>query len=223
FDSITTFLKRASHGQPLVIVLDNLHWADASSLRLLEFFAQELSVARLLLIGTYRDVDVSRGHPLYSVLGELARVRGFQRVLLRGLSEDEVSGVIEVVGGVSPTANLAALVYRETEGNPLFVGEIARLLSQEGKLESGDVDERDFRLPEGVREVIGRRLDRLSAECNEVLRVASVIGREFSIQQLERLIDGMSEDRLLNVLDEALMARIIEEIPRSVGGSSATP
>ncbi|MGH2544143.1 MAG: ATP-binding protein, partial [Ardenticatenaceae bacterium] len=217
FDSITAFFKRASEEQPLILILDNLHRADASSLRLLEFFAQELSEARLLVLGTYRDVDVSRGHPLYRALGELARLQNFQRVLLRGLSEDEVSGVIEVTGGVRPTARLVARVYRETEGNPLFVGEIVRLLAQEGRLENGDVDEQDFRLPEGVREVIGRRLDALSADCNEALRVASVIGREFSIGQLERIVDGVSEDTLLNALDEAVGVRIIEEMPRSVG------
>ncbi|MCI0441315.1 MAG: AAA family ATPase [Chloroflexi bacterium] len=216
FDSITLFLKRASAQQPIVLVFDNLHWADASSLRLLEFAAQELSESRLLVLGTYRDVDVLRGHPLYRALGELARLQNFQRVLLRGLSEEEVGGVIERIGGVRPTASLAALVHRETEGNPLFVGEVARLLSQEGKLEAGDVDDLDFRLPEGVREVIGRRLDRLSQECNEALRVASVIGREFSIQQLERLVE-MDGDRLLAALDEVVAARIVEGLPRSVG------
>ncbi|MGH2544601.1 MAG: ATP-binding protein, partial [Ardenticatenaceae bacterium] len=216
FDSITSFFKRASEEQPIALILDNLHWADASSLRLLEFAAQELSEARLLVIGTYRDVDVSRGHPLYRTLGELARLQNFQRVLLRGLSEEEVGGVIEVTGGVRPTASLAALVHRETEGNPLFVGEIVRLLAQEGKLENGDVDEADFRLPEGVREVIGRRLDALSADCNEALRVASVIGREFSLKQLEPLVDA-GQVSLTDGLDEAVGARIVEELPRSVG------
>ncbi len=213
FSSITSFLNRASQNQPLVLVLDNLHWADASSLRLLEFVAQEMSESRLLVVGTYRDVDVSRGHPLYRALGELTRLRSFQRVLMRGLNEQEVGLVIEAVGGTRPSAQLASRVHRETEGNPLFVGEIARLLAQEGVLSA---DDGDFRLPEGIREVIGRRLDRLSAECNEVLRVASVIGRRFSLEQLERLVDA-NGDRLLDILDEAASARIIEELPRSPG------
>jgi DNA-binding CsgD family transcriptional regulator/tetratricopeptide (TPR) repeat protein len=219
FDSITTFLKKASAVQPVLLMLDNLHWADASSLRLLEFLAQELAGASILIVGTYRDVDVSRGHPLFHTLGELARQRPFQRVLLRGLGQREVGQVIEVVGGVRPSGELVKLVYRDTEGNPLFVGEVVRYLVQEGMLSAGDVgvvQQWKMRLPEGVREVIGRRLDRLSQECNDVLRGASVIGREFSIQQLERLLN-VPQERLLEVLEEALKAHVIEEQPREPG------
>ncbi|MCI0437993.1 MAG: AAA family ATPase, partial [Chloroflexi bacterium] len=221
FDSITAFFKRTSEKRPVVLVLDDLHWADASSLRLLEFFAQELSETRLLVVGTYRDIDVSRGHPLYHVLGALGRLQCFRRVLFRGLSEEEVGQVIELAGGVKPSRQLVAKIHQETEGNPLFVGEVVRLLAQEGRLESVEDSrfiggEWDFRLPEGVREVIGRRLDALSADCNEALRVASVIGRDFSLDQLARLVDA-SEDSLLASLEEAIAARIIEELPRSMG------
>ncbi|MCI0439541.1 MAG: LuxR C-terminal-related transcriptional regulator, partial [Chloroflexi bacterium] len=229
FDSITTFLKRASEGQPIVLVLDNLHWADASSLRLLEFMAQETSEARLLVIGTYRDVDVARGHPLYRALGELARLRGFQRVLMRGLSQEEVGRVIEGMGGVRPSERLAQRVQRETEGNPLFVGEIVRWLAQEGRLASEDWSASGGRLPEGVREVIGRRLDSLSDECNEALRVASLIGREFSLKQLEKVMESASSSIqspfgkggfrgvLADALDEAVSARMLEETPKVAG------
>ncbi|MGH2544146.1 MAG: ATP-binding protein, partial [Ardenticatenaceae bacterium] len=135
---------------------------------------------------------------------------------MRGLNEDEVAKVMEGLGGAPNSSALAARVHRDTEGNPLFVGEIARLLAQEGVLSAGGASALDFRLPEGVREVIGRRMDALSEDCNEALRVASVIGREFSIQQLERVAD-MDESRLLNALDEAASARVIDELPRSIG------
>ena len=96
FDSITTFLRSASQKQPIMLVLDDLHWSDKPSLLLLEFVARELSGARLLLVGTYRDVELNRRHPLAQTLGELTRERLFQRVLLRGLSQQE-SGQVDGV------------------------------------------------------------------------------------------------------------------------------
>ena len=219
FDSITAFLKSASLKQPLVLVLDDLHWADQPSLLLLQFVARELGNSRLLLIGTYRDMELSRQHQLAESLGELTRERLFQRVLLRGLSQQEVGRFIEVAAGVDPPSGLTEAVHTQTEGNPLFVTEVVRLLVQEGELtqESGARDSWTVRIPEGVREVIGRRLNRLSQRCNETLTTASVIGREFELRQLSTLVEDMSEDRLLEVLEEALSARVIEELPQAVG------
>ena len=223
FDSITAFLKGAGRRQPLVLILEDLHWADRESLLLLEFVTRELSNARLLVIGTYRDVEVSRGHPLSQTLGELTRERLFQRILLRGLSQEDVERFIELVSGAKPPQNMTEAVYRQTEGNPLFVTEVVRLLVQEGEVGRRDAptlrdsDTWTVRIPEGIREVIGRRLDRLSERCNQTLTIASVIGREFGLEQLKPLIDNMTEDRLLEVLEEALVARVIEELPRSVG------
>ncbi|MCH8282927.1 MAG: AAA family ATPase, partial [Chloroflexi bacterium] len=219
-DSIATFLKTASQRQPLVLVLDDLHWADQPSLLLLQFVARELGGTRLLLIGTYRDMELSRQHPLAEALGELTRERLFQRVLLRGLSEQDVARFIDVATGVAPPRGLVSAVYTQTEGNPLFVTEVVRLLVQEGELTAERVRDRDswtVRIPEGVREVIGRRLNRLSQRCNDTLTVASIIGREFELSQLGRLVEDMSEDRLLDVVDEAQAARVIEELPQTVG------
>ena len=220
FDSITAFLKNAGRRQPLVLVLDDLHWADHPSLLLLEFVARELSNARLLIIGTYRDVELSRQHPLSRSLGELTRERLFQRVLLRGLDQEDVGRFIELASGITPPRGMVEAVHRQTEGNPLFVTEVVWLLVQEGELTQEKAGQRDswsVRIPEGVREVIGRRMDRLSERCNETLTVASVVGREFTLDQLMPLIEDISGDRLLEVLDEVLSARVIEELPRSVG------
>ena len=216
FDSITAFLKSASLKQPLVLVLDDLHWADQPSLLLLQFVARELGNSRLLLVGTYRDVELNRQHPLAESLGELTRERLFQRVLLRGLSQQDVGRFIKVAAGVDPPSGLTEAVHTQTEDNPLFVTEVVRLLVQEGELssESGSRDSWTVRIPEGVREVIGRRLNRLSQRCNETLTTASVIGREFELRQLTPLVEDMSEDRLL---EEALAARVIEELPQAVG------
>ena len=219
FDSITALLKSASLKQPLVLVLDDLHWSDQPSLLLLQFVARELGNSRLLLIGTYRDMELSRQHPLAESLGDLTRERLFQRVLLRGLSQQDVGRFIEMAAGVDPPAGLTEAVHTQTEGNPLFVTEVVRLLVQEGELtqESGSRESWTVRIPEGVREVIGRRLNRLSQRCNETLTIASVIGREFGLRQLAPLVEDISEDRLLEVLEEALSARVIEELPQAVG------
>ena len=238
FDSIAAFLKGASAAQPMVVMLDDLHWADKPSLRLLEFVAREVSEARLLLVGAYRDVNVSRGDPLAQTLGELTRQSasgGFERVLLQGMTEEDVSRFIEVATGLTPPPGLVSDVHTRTEGNPLFVTEVVRLLFQEGELAPERLRERKtlrpgsgqawtVRIPEGVREVIGRRLDRLPELCNQTLTVASMIGREFEMAKLDRLMDPsmdsgqvLSEDWLLDVLEEALSARIIEELPDAVG------
>jgi tetratricopeptide (TPR) repeat protein len=117
--------------KPLVIILDNLHWADKPSLLLLEFLAPELVDSRLLVIGTYRDVDLSRQHPLVETLGELNRERLFERVLLRGLTEDDTRNFIEIVSGVTPPSGLVRTVHTQTEGNPLFLTEGAMRASNE--------------------------------------------------------------------------------------------
>jgi len=222
FDSITAFLKNAAQRKPLVLVLDDLHWADHPSLLLLEFVARELANARVMIIGTCRDMELSRQHRLSQTLGDLNRERLFQRVLLRGLDQNDVARFVELVSGINLPSGMVDAVHRQTEGNPWFVTEVVRMLVQEGELTqddspgSGRVEERDswgVRIPEGVREVIGRRLDRLSERCNETLTIAAVMGREFMLEQLVPLVEDMTGDRLLDVLEEALSARVIEELP----------
>ena len=164
-------------------------------------------------------MELNRRHPLAQTLGELTRERLFQRVLLRGLSREDIGRFIEATSGINPPTGLVSAVHTQTEGNPLFVTEVVRLLVQEGELtpERRDTDSWNVRIPEGVREVIGRRLDRLTERCNETLTIASVIGRDFALDQLELLIEDISQDRLLDVLDEALSARVIEELPDAAG------
>ncbi len=221
FDSITTFLKNASRSQPLVLVLDDLHWADKPSLLLLQFLARELRGARLLVLATYRDVELRRQHPLSQALGELNREGLSQRILLRGLAARDVARFIEITAGAAPPPALVEAVYRETEGNPFFVNEVVRLLVADGRLESPDqVKSWSVTIPQSVREVVGRRLDHLSETCNRVLTIASVIGREFELRVLERVAGAhgdapVSGDRLLEALEEAVGARVITEVPRA--------
>jgi predicted ATPase len=126
----------------LVLILDDLHWADKPSLLLLQFLAGELAASRLLVVGCYRDVELSRQHPLAQALGELTRERGFQRVLLRGLTQEDVARFIELTAGLTPPLGLVQAVYTQTEGNPLFISEVVRLLVQEGELAPEKLTER---------------------------------------------------------------------------------
>ena len=220
FDAIATFLRNASKTRALLVVLDDLHWADVPSLVFLEFVAHELSGSRILLVGTYRDVELRRQHPLAKTLGDLTRERLFDRVLLRGLDRADVERFIELTAGIEAPRELVDAVHTHTEGNPLFITEVVRLLALQGELQSGDSSEErqwDLGIPEGVREVIGRRLDRLSPRCNEVLTVAAVVGKSFTAVLLDRLSEDISKDRLVEVLEEALFAKVIEELHDTVG------
>ena len=222
FDSISTFLKQASLQTPLVLMLEDLHWSDKPSLMLLEFVARELSQSKIMVIGNYRDMELNRRHPLSVSLGDLTRERLFERVLLRGLQKHDVSRFIEIAAGITPPTALVDAVFTQTEGNPLFVTETVRLLIQEGditagKTKGGGTTSWEIRIPEGVREVIGRRLDRLSERCNELLTIAAVIGRQFKFDVLKQLMEDTTDGQLLDSMDEALSARIIEELPEEIG------
>src|SRR5262249_60900040 len=124
-----------------------------------------------------------------------------ERLLLRGLARQDVARFIEVTAGLKPPEGLVKAVYEETEGNPFFVNEVVRLLVSEGRLQHPERTRSwSVSIPQSVREVVGRRLDRLSPECNRVLGVASMIGREFGYDALEQLCD-LGGDRLLEVPD----------------------
>ena len=215
FESIRLFLTNLSRQRTVLIVLDDLHWADAPSLRLLEFLAPAIAASRILLAGTYRATELSRRHPLSNSLGALARARHFVRVNLSGLSAEEVEAFIAAAATSAP-AGLAEALHHQTEGNPLFLREIVRFLEQRGALDPG-LDAADggvpptIRIPEGVTEVIGRRLNFLSAGCNEVLALASVIGREFTWEVLLRAAAPLGDDMLIEALDEAVAAHVVEE------------
>jgi hypothetical protein len=211
FDSVVSFLRNASMRRPLVLVLDDLHWADKPSLLLLQFLARELAGARLLVVGAYRDVELQRKHPLSETLAELAHAGQSDRILLRGLTRAEVGRFIERSAGVEPPGGLVDAVFRETEGNPFFVHEVVRLLAGAGRLQSPDaVGSWNLEIPQGVREVVGRRLNRLSDACNTILSVAAVIGRDFDFRVL-REVSEQSEAQLLHALDEAIGARLVVE------------
>ena len=212
--AVTSFLRNAASAQPLAIVLEDLHDADKGTLDLLTYLSRNLTGARLLVIGTYRDVEVDRAHPLSGTLAELHRAASFRRIALRGLNQDEVRRLIDGLAGREVDWAIAEMVHQQTEGNPLFIQEVVRYLVEEGLLAGdGGAPSRTFistSIPEGLRDVIGKRLSRLSSECNDLMRVAAVIGREFSLDVLEP-VAAVAEDDLFRSLEEAAAAGLIEE------------
>jgi DNA-binding SARP family transcriptional activator len=213
FEAVSSFLTHAAQARPLVLVLDDLHAADEPSLLLLRFLGRQLGESKLLVVGALRDIDPIPSHPLTAALTELAREPTTRRLALPGLDEQQVAQFIELIAGEPATGELAASIHGETEGNPLFVGEIVRLLAAEGGI---GADAPRVAIPQSVRDVIARRLRHLSPECNRVLVLASVFGREFGLDELARLSD-LSEDELLDTLDEAMGARVVADVPGSPG------
>jgi class 3 adenylate cyclase/tetratricopeptide (TPR) repeat protein len=213
-NSVREFLTRAARAQPLLLLLDDLHWADDSTLLLLQHIAQQLREVPVLILGTYRDVELDVGRPLARALEDLLRQRLAHRIALKRLPQDDVAAMLRALGSQEPPPALVQAVYAETEGNPFFVEEVFQHLAEEGKLFDAqgrwraDLRVGELDVPEGVRLVIGRRLERVCEECRRVLTAAAVIGRGFSFQLLEALGD-VEPDALLDAVDEAERAHLI--------------
>jgi predicted ATPase/class 3 adenylate cyclase len=221
FESVASFLRGAAAVQPLVLVLDDIHWADKPTLLLLQYLARSMASERVMLVGAYRDVELERTHPLAEMVAGMRREANYRRVLLRGVSQDDVVTLLKTL---DPSADatgrreaFAAAIYQETEGNPFFIREVLAHLVEEGKLYREDgrwtsnvTSVSDLGIPEGVREVVGRRLSRLSEGCNRLLTLASTMTDGFSWEAL-RAITSEDDAALLELLEEALTARVVVE------------
>jgi predicted ATPase len=218
FDSLAGFLRAAAARRPLLLVLDDLHWADAPSLALLRFVGRELEGAGLLVVGIYRHTEVDGGHPLLGTLADLARGQRRRRLLLGGLDQREVATFVALVAGAQPSSQLVVAVHQQTDGNPFFVTEVARLLASQGRLDHTGTGRPVLvdGLPEGVKAVVAQRLGRLSDRCRQVLEVAAILGRDFEVRVLQRA-SGLDPGRLLELLEEAEAARVVGAVPGGLG------
>jgi tetratricopeptide (TPR) repeat protein len=217
FDGLTTFFQSASRREPLMLVIDDLHGADKLSLLLLQFLARTIADSRVLLVGTYRDMDISRRHPLFQTLGELARQDLSRRILLRGLERDDIARFVRIASGQEPPPSLVTALRQSTEGNPFFVGEVVRLLATEGRLDAWEEDVPwTFAIPQGVREAVGRRVDHLSEDGAAILTVAAAIGRDLSLSVLEPVAE-LPRARVLDALEEGVRARVLVRVPATPG------
>jgi len=214
FNGMLAFLSRAAQTQPLLFVLDDLHWADDSTLLLMEQLAQQAPQHRLLIVGTYRDVELEVGRPLARTLEALLRQRLAHRISLRRLQEETVGAMLRALSGQEPPPLLVSAVYSETEGNPFFVEEVFQHLAEEGKLFDTqgrwrqDLQVSELDVPEGVRLVVGRRLERVGEGCRRALGAAAVIGRRFRYDLVE-VLDEVEPDALLDAIDYAERAQLI--------------
>ncbi|HEY6298209.1 MAG TPA: AAA family ATPase [Candidatus Binatus sp.] len=206
FDSVATLLKNVARSEPLLIVIDDLHDADQPSLQMLRFVARESKDSRMLIVGTYRDAEVRQSSELGKLIGDL--IREGRTVSIAGLSQAEVGEFIERSSATKADDKLAADLYRATEGNPLFVDGVVRLLAAEGKLARTAFDASAFKIPDGVRESIRRQLAALSEEAKALLSIASVVGNEFDIRLLE-MVSGRSPEQIVEQTDEAVRLGVL--------------
>ena len=211
FDAVASFLRAASSSEPLVIVFDDLHAADEPSLLMLQFVARAIAERRLLVVCAFRDADPAMPDTLAAAVAELVREPLTSRITLAGLTDDDAAKYIQRVTGATPPEQLLHAVQAETNGNPLFLSELVRMLDAHGRL--ADPTARPG-IPESVRAVIGQRVRRLSRSCRRVLVPASVLGREFGLAALEQVC-GLGHTELVDALDEAMTERIIIEAPGS--------
>ena len=206
FDAVTSFLKMGARARPMLIVLDDLHDADEASLALLRFVAHELKGTAILIIATYRDVEMRRSPNLSKFIAELGREA--RPIPVSGLSESEVTKFVEFRARQTPDEKLVAKLRSATNGNPLFVDGIVRVLIAERAIGSEAALDRPFKIPSGIREAIRARLDGLSPESNSILAAAAAIGNEFDFN-LCQSVAGVSADEAQLLLDEASKAGIV--------------
>jgi len=221
YGAVVGLLAQASSTQPVVLVLDDLQWSDKSSLQLLRHVVADVESARVLVLGTFRDSELSASHPLTEVLGALRREAGVHRIELQGFDDTGVLAFMEAAAGHElgdEVMDLVHAVYRETDGNPFFVGEVLRNLTETGVIAQDDEgrwsptrDLAEVALPNSVREVIGARVARLGERAGHVLSVAAVIGRDFDFELLDAVTE-LSADDLLDLLDAAAAAALVREL-----------
>jgi len=211
FEAVVGLLTELSRSAPVLLVLDDLQWADRPTLLLLRHLARATNPARVLILGAYRSTE-RRGDTFTNALAELRRDRLASQLDIRGLSESETAELVALRAGERPSRSFAHALYEETEGNPFFVEEILRHLLEAG-VHAGSASASElqrFGLPEGVKQVIAWRLGRLEPAAIELLRVAAVIGRDVDAALLERVV-LLAEDDFLGALDEALAADLLVE------------
>jgi hypothetical protein len=220
FAAVVDLLARASAEAPLVVLLDDLHWADTGTLELLRHVLATDRPLSLLVVGAFRDADVGADDPLAATLAALHREPGVARLPLRGLGDDELLAFLELVAGHEMSEDGLALrdaLASETDGNPFFVRELLRHLATTGVIYQDTAgrwlvtdDLRTAGLPVSIREVVGQRVRSLGPQTHRVLTLASVIGRDFDLELLERVVD-VEDDSLLELCEAAVVAQLLRD------------
>ena len=215
FEAVSSLLTRAAAHTPLLLVMDDLQWADRPTLKLLRHIMRSEPEASLLIVGAYRDAEIGTEHPLSELLTDLRREKLVDRVSITGLDERDVAALISSQGH-DATSAFVRTVHETTDGNPFFVEEVMRhlietgvLFEREGRWSSALTPD-EIGVPQGVKEVIARRLAGLSEYCRDALTRAAVLGREFSFVVLQQMAES-EDDALIGALEEALNAQLVTE------------
>jgi hypothetical protein len=214
FNAVAAFIARGSTRFPLVLVMDDVHWADEPTLLLIEHMAAVMPELRVLGVGTYRDVELDVSRPLAVALERMMRARLVERVPVRRFDRDTVATMIQAMAGKPPPDVVVEAIFDETEGNPFFIEEVFRHLVEDGKLLTDEVEFRadlhvdELDVPESVRLVVGRRLERLGPEAQRALAAGAVVGRAFPFGLLEEIVD-LDTGTLLDIVETAEAARVI--------------
>lgn len=222
FDSAVAVLRRAARQSPLLVVLDDLHWADSASLMLLRALVAEVADVPLVLLGAYRHRDLPGDHPLLSVLTTGRREQSLQRVTLDGLPRHESAELLQTLAGAALEESLAAALFDATEGNPFFLGEYWLDLVEAGCVVEVDgiwrrrPEAPELAVPASAVEIIDRRLQRLSAESIQLLAIAAVIGRELD-HELLHAVSPFGAGAVIDLLEQAARAGVIDEDARVPG------
>ena len=215
-DAMSQLMIARSRRSPLLVCLDDLHWADGSTVAMLRHVVRFAPGHRLLVVGTYRDAEVGADHPLHEALGALRREVEFERLKLEGLEAKAVGELLEALAEHDVLASVAAAIAAETDGNPFFIKEVLRHLVEEGRFVRGadgrwtsDHPVTELGIPEGVREVIDRRIGRLSGDARKLLSAASVFEDEVNLG-VAAAVAGLDDDAALDALDEALDSQLLQ-------------
>jgi class 3 adenylate cyclase len=214
FESVCDFFERAATIRPMLIALEDLHWADVSTTQLLESVARRAGRTALLVIGTYRDVDLNREDAFARGIEHLSQLPSVSRITLKRLSAAEVAKILRALSGQDPPDQLVRLIYTETEGVPFFVEEVYRHLAEEHRLTDAtgkwlpQVALGEIEVPETIRLVLGRRIDRIGETAQRILTTAACIGRTFTFEFLTS-VAGETEEDLLDALEQAERARLL--------------
>jgi len=216
FDHLTRFFLELAADRPLLIILEDLHWADIPSLDYLHHLLRNNTRAKLLVVGTYREVDLDPARPFYEKLVGLNRERLYTRIALRRLDKETTCRLVSTLLGGEVEGVLAEQIVFETDGNPFYVEEVVKSLVSRNAITEIDgvwvpVPDANIQVPQSLQIAIGKRVFSLPEDAQETLRLAAVSGHDFNFDVLLELT-GWEEDHLLDILDTAEEAQLIHEI-----------
>lgn len=225
FENLVILFERLSQHRAVLLAIEDVHWADQGSLSLLRHLARRLQNQRIMFAITYREVELEKGRPAHEILQSLHRERSVHRIKLSRLPPSATRALLETIFSEMITPDFLESIYRETEGNPFFIEEVCKALVESGKLhfENGRwlmPDMENLEVPQSVRIAIQSRIDKLPASAQQTLNLASILGREFDFNTL--LVAGeMDETALIEALEYAERAQLIDEVSSQAGGTFA--